>query len=124
MDWHTVKAGQAATDATTFERDALARIKMPPQIVVRYRSPYFNHIFGPGGGYAAGYYSYIWAEVLDADAFQAFKEKGLFDQATARAFRTLLEKGNSEDPAALYRTFRGADPSVEPLLKKRGLTAR
>jgi peptidyl-dipeptidase Dcp len=121
MDWHTLPAGKPVTDPTAFERDALAAIKMPSQIVVRYRSPYFNHIFGPGGGYAAGYYSYIWSEVLDADAYQAFKEKGIFDQATAKAFRTLLEKGNTEDPAALYRTFRGADPSVEPLLVKRGL---
>ena len=121
MDWHTLTAAAPAKDATAFERDALARIQMPPQIVVRYRSPYFNHIFGPGGGYAAGYYSYIWAEVLDADAFQAFRERGLFDPSTARAFRTLLERGNSEDPATMYRTFRGADPSVEPLLVKRGL---
>ena len=122
MDWHTVTADRAVGDAGAFERKALARIQMPPQIVVRYRSPYFSHVFGPGGGYAAGYYSYIWAEVLDADAFQAFRQKGLFDPATARAFRTLLEKGNSEDPAVLYRTFRGADPNVAPLLKKRGLT--
>ena len=74
---------------------------MPAQIVPRYRSPYFQHIFA--GGYSSGYYSYIWTEVLDADAFQAFKEKGLFDPATARAFRTnILERGGSEDAMALY----------------------
>ena len=77
-----------------------------PQIVPRYRSPYFQHIFA--GGYSAGYYSYIWAEVLDADAFQAFKEKGLFDPATARSFRTnILERGGSEEAMALYVRFRG-----------------
>jgi peptidyl-dipeptidase Dcp len=121
MNWHTITADKAVNDPTAFERETMARIQMPPQIVSRYRSPYFNHIFGPGGGYAAGYYSYIWSEVLDSDAFQAFKEKGLFDQDTAKRFRTLLAKGNSEAPAVLYRTFRGADPSVEPLLVKRGL---
>ena len=93
---------------------------MPAQIVPRYRSPYFQHIFA--GGYSAGYYSYIWAEVLDADAFQAFKEKGLFDPATARSFRTnVLERGGSEDAMTLYVRFRGKEPSVEPLLERRGL---
>ncbi len=121
MDWHTLPAGQAV-DPVAFERQSLARIGMPPQIVPRYRSPYFNHVFGPGGGYAAGYYSYIWSEVLDADAFSAFEEKGLFDPATAKAFRTqILEKGGTEDAAVLYRNFRGRDPNVEPLLVKRGL---
>ena len=121
MDWHTLPAGQAV-DPVAFEQQSLARIGMPPQIVPRYRSPYFNHIFGPGGGYAAGYYSYIWSEVLDADAFSAFEEKGLFDPATAKAFRTqILEKGGTEDAAVLYRNFRGRDPNVEPLLVKRGL---
>jgi peptidyl-dipeptidase Dcp len=98
----------------------MERIGMPPQIVPRYRSPYFQHIFA--GGYSAGYYSYIWAEVLDADAFQAFKEKGLFDPATARSFRTnVLERGGSEEAMTLYVRFRGKEPSVEPLLAKRGL---
>ncbi len=121
MDWHMLTAGQAV-DATEFERQSMAGIRMLPEIVVRYRSPYFNHIFGPGGGYSAGYYSYIWSEVLDADAFQAFKEKGIFDQATARSFRTnILERGGSEDAMTLYKRFRGAEPSVEPLLVRRGL---
>ena len=92
---------------------------MPKEIVPRYRSVYFRHVFS--GGYSAGYYSYLWSEVLDADAFQAFKEKGLFDPATARAFRALLERGGSEDPMALYVRFRGREPSVDALLERRGL---
>jgi peptidyl-dipeptidase Dcp len=120
MDWHTVPVGPAK-DTTAFENASMAKIQLPPDIVPRYRSTYFNHIFGPGGGYSSGYYAYIWSEVLDQDAFQAFREKGLFDQATARGFRTILEKGGTEDPMALYKAFRGREPSVEPLLKKRGL---
>ena len=95
------------------------KIGLIPEIVVRYRSTYFTHITG---GYSAGYYSYIWSEVLDADAFQAFKETSLFDQETALAFRTnILERGGSEDPEELYIRFRGRAPSVEPLLQRRGL---
>jgi len=120
MDWHTLPQGPAK-DTTAFENASLAKIQLPSDIVSRYRSTYFNHIFGPGGGYASGYYAYIWSEVLDQDAFQAFREKGLFDQATARGFRTILEKGGTEEPMALYIAFRGREPSVEPLLKKRGL---
>jgi peptidyl-dipeptidase Dcp len=120
MDWHVLPPGPAR-DTTAFENATFARIQLPATIVSRYRSTYFNHIFGPGGGYASGYYAYIWSEVLDQDAFQAFREKGLFDQATARGFRTILEKGGTEDPMTLYKAFRGREPSVEPLLKKRGL---
>ena len=120
MNWHTL-SDTKERDATAFEKESLAKIGLIPEIVVRYRSPYFNHIFGPGGGYAAGYYSYLWSEVLDADAFEAFKEKGIFDKATAKAFRTLLEKGGTEDALTLYKAFRGREPSVEPLLAKRGL---
>jgi peptidyl-dipeptidase Dcp len=72
-------------------------------------------------GYDAGYYSYIWAEVLDADAFQAFKETSLFDQKTAQAFRRLLAAGSSEDEMTLYEKFRGREPKIEPLLERRGL---
>jgi peptidyl-dipeptidase Dcp len=119
LEWHTL-AATAAPDTATLERIALARMGLPPQIAPRYRSTYFQHIFS--GGYSAGYYSYIWAEVLDADAFQAFREKGIFDPATARSFRVnVLEKGNSEEPMTLYERFRGRPPSVEPLLEKRGL---
>jgi peptidyl-dipeptidase Dcp len=120
MDWHTIAPGPVQ-DATAFEHATMSRIQLPSTIESRYRSPYFNHIFGPGGGYASGYYAYIWSEVLDQDAFQAFREKGLFDQATARGFRTILEKGGTEDAMTMYKTFRGREPSVEPLLKKRGL---
>jgi peptidyl-dipeptidase Dcp len=119
LEWHTL-ASTAPPDTATLERIALARMGLPPQIPPRYRSTYFQHIFS--GGYSAGYYSYIWAEVLDADAFQAFKEKGIFDPATARSFRVnVLEKGSSEEPMMLYERFRGHQPSVEPLLEKRGL---
>ena len=120
MDWHTLPAGPAK-DTTSFERASMEKRQLPPDIVPRYRGTYFNHIFGPGGGYSSGYYAYIWSEVLDQDAFEAFREKGLFDQATARGFRTILEKGGSDDPMTLYKAFRGREPSVEPLLKKRGL---
>jgi peptidyl-dipeptidase Dcp len=122
MDWHTL-TDTKAQDAAAFEKASLAKMGLIPEIVVRYRSPYFNHIFGPGGGYSAGYYSYIWAEVLDADAFAAFKEKGIFDPATAKAFRTLLAKGGTEDGMALFKAFRGREPAVEPLLVKRALVA-
>ena len=120
MDWHTLPVGPAK-DATSFERASMEKRQLPPDIMPRYRSTYFNHIFGPGGGYSSGYYAYIWSEVLDQDAFEAFREKGLFDQATARGFRTILEKGGSDDPMTLYKAFRGREPSVEPLLRKRGL---
>ena len=119
MDWHTLSETKEK-DATAFEKATLERIGMPAQIVPRYRSPYFQHVFA--GGYSSGYYSYVWAEVLDADAFEAFKEKGLFDPATARSFRTnVLERGGSEEAMTLYVRFRGKEPSVEPLLAKRGL---
>jgi peptidyl-dipeptidase Dcp len=119
MNWHTL-AEPKEQEVTAFENASLAKIGLPKEIVTRYRSPYFRHIFS--GGYSAGYYSYIWAEVLSADAFQAFKEKGLFDPATARSFRTnIMERGASEEPMALYQRFRGREPAVEPLLEKRGL---
>ena len=119
MDWHTITATQPP-DTPAFEKQSMAKIQLIPEIVPRYRSTYYNHIFN--GGYASGYYGYIWADVLVADAFEAFKEKGIFDQATARSFRTnILEKGGTEDAMVLYKRFRGREPSVEPLLRKRGL---
>ena len=120
MDWHTAVLPDTI-DVLDFEGKSMATIGLIPEIVPRYRSTYFNHIFS--GGYAAGYYSYIWAAVLDADAFQAFKEAGnLFDPATAKAFReNILARGGSEEGMALYKKFRGKDPSIEPLLEKRGL---
>ena len=98
----------------------MKNINLINEIVPRYRSSYFSHIFS--GGYSSGYYSYIWAEVLDADAFQAFKENGIFDQKTALAYRTnILEAGGTEDPMVLYKRFRGAEPKIEPILERRGL---
>lgn len=119
MDWHTL-ADSARCDAAQFEKASLARIGLLPEIVVRYRTPYFRHIFA--GGYSAGYYSYIWAEVLDTDAFAAFQETSLFDKKTAQAFRThVLAAGGMEDAMVLYKKFRGREPRIEGLLKKRGL---
>jgi peptidyl-dipeptidase Dcp len=119
MDWHTITEARDI-DPLAFEAASMARIGLIPEIVSRYRTTYFNHIFS--GDYSAGYYSYIWAAVLDSDAFEAFKEKGLFDAATARSFRTnILEKGDTEDPMVLYKRFRGREPGIEPLLRKRGL---
>ena len=107
-------------EANAFEKSVADKIGLIPQIAFRYRSPYFNHVFS--GGYAVGYYSYLWAEVLDADGFEAFKEKGIFDEATGRSFRkNILEMGGSEEPMTLYKRFRGAEPNPEALLRNRGL---
>jgi peptidyl-dipeptidase Dcp len=120
MDWHTL-VHPLDVDPVDFENQALAAINLMPEIVTRYRSPYFRHIFS--GGYSAGYYSYIWAEVLESDAFQAFKENGIFDRQTAHRFRTeILERVGSEEFDVLWLNFRGREPSVEPLLRKRGLS--
>ncbi len=120
MAWHTADI-EGDVDVMAFEEEVLGQIGLIPEIVSRYRSPYFRHIFS-GAYYAAGYYSYIWAAVLDADAFEAFKENGLFDRKTASAFREhVLSRGGSEDQMLLYKRFRGADPKIEPLLKRRGL---
>ncbi|MDR2285269.1 MAG: M3 family metallopeptidase [Sphingobacterium sp.] len=119
MNYHAATS-PITTDANTFEKAAMAKVGLIDAIIPRYRSTYFQHIFS--GGYSAGYYAYIWAEVLDSDAFAAFKEKGLFDQATAESFRkNILEKGGTGDPAELYRAFRGKDPDPIHLMKKRGL---
>ena len=119
MDMHTIKE-QTDLDANTFEANVMKRINMMPEIIVRYRPTYFAHIFS--GGYSAGYYSYTWAEVLDADAFEAFKENGLFDQATAKAFRkNVLSAGGSDDAMKLYKQFRGQDPSADAMMKRKGL---
>jgi peptidyl-dipeptidase Dcp len=119
MDWHTLTEAEEK-DIWEFENASMEKIGLIPEIIPRYRTPYFRHIFA--GGYSSGYYSYIWAEVLDADAFEAFKEAGLFDRETAQSFReNILAKGGTEDPMTMYINFRGAEPKVEPLLKKRGL---
>lgn len=106
-------------DAVAYEKEAMDKLGLIPEIAPRYRTTYFNHIIG---GYAAGYYSYLWANVLDNDAFEAFKEHGIFDKQTATLFRqNVLEKGDSEDPMTLYKNFRGAEPQLEPMLKNRGM---
>jgi len=119
MNWHT-RTDTTQADVIAFENQSMAKIGLIPEIVVRYRSPYFAHIFA--GGYSSGYYSYLWAEVLDADAFEAFKETSLFDPATARAFRdNVLSRGGTDDPMRLYKQFRGKEPDVKPMLKRKGL---
>jgi len=109
-------------DVADFEKRDLERIDMPAEIVMRHRLPHFQHLFS-GGGYAAGYYSYMWSEVLDADAFEAFEETGnAFDPATAKRLRDYIYgAGNLRDPAEAYTAFRGRLPAVDALLKKRGL---
>ena len=107
-------------DANTFEKEAMTKIGLIESIIPRYRSTYFSHIFS--GGYSSGYYSYIWSGVLDTDAFEVFKTTTLFNPEKAKSFReNVLEKGGTEDPMVLYKRFRGAEPSIEPLLRKRGL---
>ncbi len=123
LDIHALP-GTAKLDVSQFERDGLARIAMPAEIVMRHRLPHFQHLFS-GGGYAAGYYSYMWSEVLDADAFEAFEETGnTFDPATAQRLHDFIySAGNLRDPAEAYKAFRGRLPAVDALLKKRGLDA-
>lgn len=119
MEYHML-TDYSNFEANAFEKSVAEKIGLIPQIAFRYRGPYFNHIFS--GGYAVGYYSYLWAEVLDADGFEAFKEKGVFDEATGRSFRkNILEMGGSEEPMTLYKRFRGAEPNPEALLRNRGL---
>jgi peptidyl-dipeptidase Dcp len=118
MDWHTL-ADTEPRDPLAFEKASMDRIGLVPEILPRYRSAYFQHIFA--GGYSSGYYSYIWAEVLDADAFAAFQETDLFDSRLARAFEeNILSRGGTADAMTLYKRFRGAEPSVEALLKRKG----
>ncbi len=121
MDWHTRVTPEATVDVLAFEQASMDRIGLIPEIIARYRSSYFNHIFA--GGYSAGYYAYIWAEVLDADAFQAFKETGdIFNPQVAKAFRdNILSRGRTADPMVLYKQFRGKEPGIDALLERRGL---
>lgn len=117
-----LKAGEAARDPLAFEASVLNGIDMPDEIAMRHRSPHFSHIFS-GDHYAAGYYSYLWSEVLDADAFAAFEEAGdIFHPETAKRLRDYIyAAGNLREPKAAYLAFRGKLPGVEPLLAKRGL---
>ena len=118
LAWHTRE--EKVEDANVFEKEILQNLGLIPEIASRYRSTYFAHIFA--GGYSSGYYSYLWTEVLDADAFELFKEKGLFDAETANNLKTLIySSGNTRDLMDQYRKFRGSDPEIEPLLERRGL---
>ncbi|MDE6308670.1 MAG: peptidase M3, partial [Muribaculaceae bacterium] len=118
MAWHTI--GTPVDDPVKFENEALTTVMIFPPVDGTLISPQFSHIFA--GGYAAGYYSYKWAEVLDADAFAHFKENGIFDPATAKSFRdNILSRGGTEDPADLYRRFRGGDPKIDALLLRDGI---
>jgi len=120
MDYYTITKPTKIM-LPEFEVNSMKQIGLIPEIIPRHRSTYFKHIFSLG--YDAGYYSYTWAAVLDADAFEAFREKGdIFDKETADLFRTfILEKGNTQDPMKLYESFRGKKPVIEPLLRNRGL---
>ena len=119
MDYHTL-TDASGVNPNAFEDASMNRIGLIEEIIPRYKSNYFQHIFD--GGYSAGYYSYMWSEVLDKDAFNAFLETSLFDQATATSFRkNILEMGGSRDEMKMYVNFRGAEPTLEPMLKARGL---
>lgn len=120
MDWHSINEVKEK-DAVQFEKGSLSKHGLIPEIESRYQSTNFQHIFADDG-YAAGYYGYVWAAVLDADAFAAFKEKNdVFDPETAKAFRNLLKNAGSDDPMVLYKQFRGREPKIDALLDKRGL---
>ncbi len=119
MKWHELTSAEGL-DPMAFEEAACKEMGLIDEIIPRYRSTYFAHIFS--GGYSAGYYSYLWAEVLDKDAFELFMQKGIFDKETAMSFRrNVLEMGGSDEPMDLYRRFRGADPDSGALLRGRGL---
>ena len=119
MKWHELTSIEGI-DIDTFEAQVCKEMGLVDEIIPRYRTTYFNHIFS--SGYAAGYYGYLWAEVIDKDAFAAFEENGVWDLDLARKFKeTFLEKGGSEEPMTLYKSFRGAEPDTAPFLRGRGL---
>ena len=120
MDWHTI-TDPVTVDATTFENNSMKKLGLIPEIKPRYRSTYFNHIFS--GGYSSGYYSYIWSEVLDADAFAAFQKTGdVYNPELASKLRKyVLSAGGTDDAMKLYKKFRGSEPGIDPLLERRGL---
>jgi peptidyl-dipeptidase Dcp len=122
MAWHSLADSTQVNDPIAFERAAMEQVSIFPNVDGTSASPQFSHIFA--GGYAAGYYSYKWAEVLDADAFAKFKANGIFDRKTADEFRhNILEKGGTEAPDVIYRRFRGQDPSIDALLIRDGIKA-
>ncbi|MFZ1703605.1 MAG: M3 family metallopeptidase [Saprospiraceae bacterium] len=119
LDYHMMTQNWEG-NPSQFEKDKMSKAGLIDGIIPRHSSTYFGHIFA--GGYSSGYYSYIWSEVLDSDAFSVFKEKGIFNQETAQSFRkNILEKGGTADAMELYKRFRGAEPSIEPLLERTGL---
>ena len=119
MDWHTINEKQDI-NTQDFEKASLKKMGLIDEIVVRYRSTYFSHVWG--GGYASGYYGYIWAAILDSDAFATFKENGLFDQETANRWKDeVISQGGTKDAMQMFVDFKGQEPSIEPLLEKRGL---
>ena len=123
LAFHSLEA-PAEVDPLAFEAAELARIGMPAEITMRHRTPHFTHVFS-GDGYSAGYYSYMWSEVLDADAFSAFTETGdAFNPAMAARLKTYIYAvGGSVDPEDAYKAFRGKLPSPEAMLEKKGLAA-
>ena len=122
MQWHTLPEGGLLQDVDAFEADALKKKHLDlEEVPPRYRSSYFLHIWS--NGYSAAYYAYLWAEMLDNDAFQWFLDHGGLTRANGDRFRQMiLSPGTTLDYAALYHTWRGAEPSIQPLLKKRGLS--
>ncbi|HEU4680806.1 MAG TPA: M3 family metallopeptidase, partial [Gemmatimonadales bacterium] len=122
MDWHSLPPNAPEQDVAVFERRSLERHHIAvPEIPPRYRTPYFSHIWG--SGYAAGYYAYLWSDVLNHDSYGWFTEHGGMTRANGSRFRDMiLSRGNTEDPGKLFRAFRGRDPKVEPLLVQRGLS--
>jgi peptidyl-dipeptidase Dcp len=123
MAWHTLPSDTTLQDVNTFEPAALRKFNIEmPLIPPRYHTTYFSHVWG--GGYAAGYYAYLWSELIDDDAYYWFKENGGMTRANGQRFRDMvLSRGNSQEAAAMYRAFRGRDPVVDPLLIERGLKA-
>ena len=120
LAWHTLEHGSAKVDdPVAFEQTEMDRIGLIDEIIPRYRNTYFAHIFA--GGYSSGYYSYLWSEVLDADAFTVFEQGDLFDREMAGRFRTLLSRGGTAPGMELYVEFRGREPEIRPLLERRGL---
>jgi len=121
VDMQLHLAGDRDIDPRAFERETLARLGMPAEIVMRHRTPQFGHVFA-GDGYSAGYYSYLWSDVLTADAAEAFRSApgGFYDAAVAGRLRELFRVGNAVEPGASYRAFRGRDPQVDALMRKRG----
>jgi peptidyl-dipeptidase Dcp len=123
MAWHTLPPDAALQDVNRFEPEALKRFQIAmPEVPPRYHTTYFSHIWG--GGYSAGYYAYLWSEVLDDDAYYWFQERGGMTRENGQRFREMiLSRGGTQDAPEMYRTFRGRDPIVEALLIERGLKA-